>query len=76
MTDRADTGAETERRRLNDVANAAALTAAATENAGTENAEEGTATVWTPYGKAVVHLERDGADVELPEGATVHIRFS
>ena len=29
----------------------------------------------TPYGKAVVHLDAHGADVKLPSGTTVHVRF-
>jgi hypothetical protein len=30
--------------------------------------------VHTPYGKAVVHVDRHGADVRLPGGHTVHVR--
>ncbi len=56
--------------RLKDVANAAhtALTAA-------RRSETDTAVLHTPYGKATVHIDGEGADVELPSGATVHVRF-
>ncbi|WP_251961660.1 hypothetical protein [Salinibacter ruber] len=61
---------QTQRRtRLTDVANAAQLLAEATETA-----DEDTAALHTPYGRAVVHLDAEGADVELPSGATVHVR--
>lgn len=56
--------------RIKDLANAAALTARA---AG--NVEADTLSVSTPYGQAVVHLDGEGADVQLSEGATVHVRF-
>jgi predicted lipid-binding transport protein (Tim44 family) len=59
-----------QRHRLKDLANAAALTARAAGNADPE-----TVSVSTPYGQATVHLDRQGADVDLPEGATVHVRF-
>ncbi len=51
------------------MANAAQLLAEATETA-----DEDTAALHTPYGRAVVHLDAEGADVELPSGATVHVR--
>ena len=31
--------------------------------------------VHTGEGRAVIHLDAHGADVQLPEGATVHVRF-
>lgn len=52
------------------VANSAALTANTADEAVPD-----TVVMDTPYGKAVVHLDRHGADVELPSGATVHVRF-
>jgi len=52
------------------VANAATLLAEAVEKAS-----EDTAALHTPYGKATVHVDGEGADVELPSGATVHVRF-
>jgi len=62
---------QTQRRtRLTDVANAATLLAEAVEKAS-----EDTAALHTPYGKATVHVDGEGADVELPSGATVHVRF-
>ena len=62
---------QTQRRtRLTDVANAATLLAEALEKAS-----EDTAVLHTPYGKATVHVDAEGADVELPSGATVHVRL-
>jgi len=58
------------RLRLTDVANAAHLLAEAVETAG-----EDTGAVHTPYGRAVVHLDGEGADVELPSGNSVHVRL-
>jgi hypothetical protein len=55
---------------LKDVANAAQLVADAVSNAG----DEEVMAVHTPYGKAVVHVDRHGADVRLPGGHTVHVR--
>ena len=59
-----------QRHRMKDLANAASLARDAARNA-----EAGTVSVRTPYGQAVVHLDGEGADVELPEGGTVHVRF-
>jgi hypothetical protein len=59
-----------QRHRLRDLANAAQITADAAENADAE-----TVSVSTPHGQAVVHLDSEGADVQLPEGGTVHVRF-
>ena len=56
--------------RLKDVANTASLARDAARNADAE-----TVAVRTPYGKAIVHVDGKGADVELPEGGTVHVRF-
>jgi hypothetical protein len=53
------------------VANAAALSRDAARRADTADV----VAMETPYGKAVVHLDRHGADVQLPSGATVHVRF-
>ncbi len=62
---------QTQRRtRLTDVANAATLLAEAVETA-----DKDTAALHTPYGKATVHVDAEGADVELPSGATVHVRL-
>jgi hypothetical protein len=55
--------------RLKDIANAAALLRDAADNA-----DGGPAVVHTPYGKAVVHADKHGADVRLPGGRTVHVR--
>ena len=66
MTEQADTGNAA----LIAVANAAALVE---DTAG--RAQQDMAVVHTPYGKAVVHLDEHGADVELSEGSTVHVRF-
>jgi len=55
--------------RLKDLVNAAHITARAAER-GTPD----TAVVHTPYGKATVHLDEEGADVKLASGATVHVR--
>lgn len=55
---------------LRAVANAAALSRDAARRADGD-----TVVVATPYGKATVHLDEEGADVTLPEGATVHVRF-
>jgi hypothetical protein len=63
---------ETEaRHRTKDVANAAALVRDAADNA-----DGGPTVVHTPYGKAEIHADEHGADVMLPEGATVHVRFN
>jgi hypothetical protein len=59
------------RHRTKDVANAAALVRDAAESAATD----GPTVVHTPYGKAVVHVDEHGADVRLPGGRTVHVRF-
>jgi len=59
-----------QRHRMKDLANAAQITADAAENADTE-----TVSVSTPHGPATVHLDSEGADVKLPEGRTVHVRF-
>ncbi len=65
---------ETEaRRRRHDVANAAALVRDAAESA--DKCDGGPMVVHTPYGRAEVHADRHGADVTLPDGATVHVRF-
>lgn len=56
--------------RMKDLANAASLARDAARNA-----EPDTLSVSTPYGQAVVHLDTEGADVQLSEGATVHVRF-
>ena len=62
---------ETEKKRLlRDVATAASLVRDVARNS-----EAGTVAVCTPYGQAVIHLDDNGADVKLPEGATVHVRF-
>jgi len=53
------------------VANGAALARDAARRA--DGAD--TVAMETPYGMAVVHLDRHGADVQLPSGATVHVRF-
>ncbi len=58
------------RHRLKDLANAAQITADAAENADAD-----TVSVSTPHGPATVHLDGEGADVQLPEGRTVHVRF-
>jgi hypothetical protein len=55
---------------LKDVANAAHIAFSAVRMSETD-----TAVLHTPYGKATVHLDAEGADVELPSGATVHVRF-
>ncbi len=52
------------------MANAAQLLAEATETA-----DEDTAALHTPYGKATVHVDGEGADVKLPSGTTVHVRL-
>ena len=53
------------------VANSAALLRDAAQSA----AEADVAIMETPYGMAVLHLDEHGADVELPGGETVHVRF-
>jgi hypothetical protein len=63
---------ETEaRRRRHDVANAAALLRDAARRA-----DGGPTVVHTPHGKAEIHADEHGADVKLPTGATVHVRFN
>jgi len=61
---------KTDRSDLMAVANAGALARDAAERSRSE-----TAVMETPYGRAVVHVDGEGADVELPEGGTVHVRF-
>ncbi len=56
--------------RLKDVANAAHIAFSAVRRSETD-----TAVLHTPYGKATVHVDAEGADVELPSGATVHVRL-
>ena len=58
-----------EKPRHRDVANVAALVRDAARDA-----VEDTVLVHTPYGKATVHVDRHGVDVQLPGGATVHVR--
>lgn len=58
------------RHRLKDLANAAQIAADAADNV-----EPDTVSVNTPHGPATVHLDSKGADVELPEGCTVHVRY-
>ncbi|MCS3668832.1 hypothetical protein GGP77_003086 [Salinibacter ruber] len=53
--------------RLNDVANAAHIAFSVVRGS-----ETNTAALHMPYGKAVVHLDAEGADVKLPSGATVY----
>lgn len=53
------------------VANAAALSRDTARRADTADV----VVMETPYGRAVVHIDSEGADVELPSGATVHVRF-
>jgi hypothetical protein len=53
-----------------DVANAAHIAFSAVRRS-----EADTAVLHTPYGKATVHVDGKGADVELPSGATVHVRL-
>jgi hypothetical protein len=60
-----------QRHRTRDVANAASLVVDATESVDAD-----VVAVHTPYGKAIVHVDEHGADVELPSGATVHVRRS
>ena len=65
---------ETEARcRRHDVANAAALVRDAAESADDRDGD--VMVVHSPYGRCEVHVDRHGADVTLPEGATVHVRF-
>lgn len=59
----------TARNRAKEIANVAALVRDATRDAPKE-----AMAVNTPYGKATVHVDRHGADVQLPGGATVHVR--
>jgi hypothetical protein len=68
------------RHRMKDLACAASLARDAAESAPEAAAPEaaapeGPTVVHTPYGKALVHVDGEGADVELPSGATVHVRF-
>jgi len=56
--------------RLKDVANAAHIAFSAAQRS-----EPDTAVLHTPYGKATVYVDEEGADVELASGATVHVRF-
>jgi hypothetical protein len=63
---------ETEaRHRMKDVANAAALLRDAARRADGD-----TVAMETPHGKAEIHADGHGADVRLPTGATVHVRFN
>lgn len=58
--------------RTAEVANAASIVRDAVRNA---DIEESPAVIQTPYGKAVVRHDDAGADIQLPEGATVHLRW-
>jgi len=53
------------------VANAGALVRDAAVRAGSADVME----IETPYGMAVVHVDGEGADVHLPSGSTVHVRW-
>lgn len=53
-----------------DVANAAH-----TAFSAVRRSEADTAVLHTPYGKATVQIDREGADVKLPSGATVHVQL-
>jgi hypothetical protein len=61
------------RHRTKDVANAAALLRDAAESA--DECDGDVIVVHSPYGPCKVHVDRHGADVTLPEGATVHVRW-
>jgi hypothetical protein len=63
---------DTESLRTKDVALSASLFRDAVQGAEVGSPMEGI--VHTPYGPAVVHVDKCGADVELPSGATVHFR--
>lgn len=63
---------DTEQRRIEDVANAAAILLGAVEDAPDRALDE----VETLYADALVALDDDAADVTLhEEGATVHVRL-